>query len=83
MNAFKYIYENYITDETCSPYQSKGYSNGVECTQETICKNCNDLGVCFPQQDYYTYQIEEYGYVKGEEYMMNEIYQRGPIVCGI
>jgi cathepsin X len=29
------------------------------------------------------YGISEYGRVKGEEAMMNEIYHRGPISCGM
>ena len=32
---------------------------------------------------YLTYGVGEYGEVKGEHNMMNEIYQRGPIACGI
>lgn len=32
---------------------------------------------------YYTYGIEEYGYVNGTDNMMQEIYQRGPISCGV
>jgi cathepsin X len=38
---------------------------------------------CFVPDTYYTYRTEEYGQVSGEEAMMQEIYQRGPIACGI
>lgn len=31
-NAFKWIKENNITDETCSPYQAHGWNNGLECS---------------------------------------------------
>jgi cathepsin X len=32
---------------------------------------------------YYVYGVDEYGTVTGEQGMMQEIYQRGPIACGI
>ena len=35
--SYKYILENGITDETCSPYQSRGYSNGLDCSDEILC----------------------------------------------
>ena len=38
---------------------------------------------CFAQDNWKVYQTEEYGHVKGEAAMMQEIYQRGPIACGI
>ena len=38
--AFEWINKNNITDETCSPYQSLGYSTGLECSAMVKCKNC-------------------------------------------
>ena len=35
------------------------------------------------QDNYKVYMVETYGHVSGEEAMMQEIYQRGPIACGI
>jgi cathepsin X len=32
---------------------------------------------------YYVYQVDQYGEIQGEAAMMQEIYQRGPIACGI
>ena len=49
----------------------------------TVCENCMPNEPCFVPDSYYTYRTEEYGQVKGEEAMMQEIYQRGPIACGI
>lgn len=43
------------------------------------CQNCNENNECKPQQNAKIYTIKEYGHVKGEEAMMNEIYQRGTI----
>jgi cathepsin X len=39
-NAYKWIKENNITDETCSPYQAFGHDNGLECSAMIKCKNC-------------------------------------------
>ena len=49
----------------------------------TKCRNCNPGEACFVPDKYRVYGVEEYGEVKGEENMMQEIYQRGPIACGI
>lgn len=83
LNAFKYMAENEITDETCSIYRARGHDNGVECSAMTKCRNCNPGEACFVPDKYRVYGVEEYGEVKGEENMMQEIYQRGPIACGI
>jgi cathepsin X len=47
------------------------------------CENCMPGKPCFVPDEYLVYGTEEYGTVKGEEAMMQEIYQRGPIACGI
>jgi len=38
---------------------------------------------CFVPDSYLVYGTDEYGKVSGEKAMMQEIYQRGPIACGI
>ena len=38
--AYQWIYENNITDETCSPYQAFGHDNGVGCSAMIKCKEC-------------------------------------------
>lgn len=38
-HAYEYIAENNITDETCSPYQAYGHTNGLNCSQMIICAN--------------------------------------------
>ena len=47
------------------------------------CKNCLPGRGCWAQERAKIYGIDEYGEVKGEEDMMNEILQRGPITCAI
>jgi cathepsin X len=75
--------KNKITDETCSIYRARGHDNGQECSPMTVCKNCMPNEPCFVPDEYLVYGTEEYGQVKGEDAMMQEIYQRGPIACGI
>lgn len=48
-----------------------------------ICRNCEPGEACFIPDKYQVYQVENYGAVTGEENMMQEIYQRGPISAGI
>jgi cathepsin X len=42
--AYKWIHENNITDETCSPYQALGHKNGLECSSFLKCGNCSSAG---------------------------------------
>ena len=81
--AYKYIYENYVTDETCSIYQGKGHDNGADCTPINKCRNCMPGKPCWVPESYHVYKVDEYGEVHGEQDMMQEIYNRGPIACGI
>lgn len=74
--------KNEITDETCAIYRARGHDNGVKCSQQLTCDNCDPNKGCFAQDDYKYYKSDEYGHVKGEAAMMQEIYQRGPIACG-
>ena len=48
-----------------------------------MCRNCNPHEPCFVPDSYYVYNVDQYGQVSGEQAMMQEIYQRGPIACGI
>jgi len=82
-NAFAYMADNEITDETCSIYMGRGLDNGQPCSAMMKCRNCNPGEACFVPDSYYTYMVEEFGEVIGEENMMEEIYQRGPIACSI
>lgn len=47
--AYQWIAENNITDETCAPYQAFGHKNGLECSAELKCKNCAPLKGCWAQ----------------------------------
>lgn len=81
--AYEWISKNNITDETCSPYQALGHTNGLGCTAEVKCKNCMPGKGCWAQHNAKIYGVDQFGDVAGELDMMNEIYQRGPITCAI
>jgi len=55
--AWKWIHENSISDETCSLYQSKGWSNGLECSDLIKCSDCNAKDGCWEVKDYDTYTV--------------------------
>jgi cathepsin X len=78
------MHKNNVTDETCSSYQARGLSNGIQCAPINVCKNCDPSGsACYVPDEYLVYGTDEYGEVQGEVNMMQEIYQRGPLACGI
>eukprot|EP01017_Pseudomicrothorax_dubius_P038504 TRINITY_DN577_c0_g1_i1.p1 TRINITY_DN577_c0_g1~~TRINITY_DN577_c0_g1_i1.p1 ORF type:complete len:594 (-),score=142.68 TRINITY_DN577_c0_g1_i1:141-1922(-) len=82
--AFQWIHSNNITDETCSNYQAFGWTNGIDCSDDIKCRNCKeDQTGCFVPSNYQTFGVSEFGFLVGEKPMMNEIYRRGPISCGI
>jgi cathepsin X len=83
LSAFEFMHFNNVTDETCSIYRARGHDNGQKCSNLTVCQNCNPHDPCFVPDSYRVYGTDEYGSVSGEEDMMQEIYQRGPIACGI
>jgi len=83
MNAYNWMHNNNVTDETCSIYQARGLDNGIECSSITKCKNCNPKEPCFVPDEYLVYSVDEFAHFAGEQAMMQEIYQRGPIACGV
>jgi cathepsin X len=84
ISAFDWIHKNNITDETCSSYQGRGLTNGLKCSPLVQCMNCEPGATsCEVPDEYQVYTLEEFGYATGEEKMMQEVYQRGPIACGI
>ena len=75
--------KNEATDETCSIYRARGHDNGAKCSAQIKCDNCAPEKGCWNQDNYKVYNTDEFGHVKGEQAMMQEIYQRGPIACGV
>ena len=48
-----------------------------------ICRNCSPGEACVVPDEYLVYGVDEYDHVVGEQNMMQEIAQRGPIACDI
>ena len=70
LNAYEFMAENEITDETCSTYRARGHTNGEVCSAMNVCRNCNPGEACFVPDKYYVYGVDEYGTVSGEENMI-------------
>jgi cathepsin X len=83
VNAFAWMHYNEVTDETCSIYRARGYDNGIQCDAITVCRNCDPHEPCFVPDSYNVYGVDEWSHFEGAAQMMQEIYQRGPIACGI
>ena len=78
------MHTNEASDETCAIYRGRGHDNGAECSSNIKCETCDpDTMKCYTPDSYKIYHTDEYGQVSGEAKMMQEIYQRGPIACGI
>jgi cathepsin X len=80
--AFAWVHKNGVPDVTCQQYQAKN----MECSAINTCMNCSPNGsgcVAVPAGSYPTITVSEYGPVKGDENIMSEILQRGPVAAYI
>eukprot|EP01038_Epipyxis_sp_PR26KG_P013415 gene13415-17989_t len=73
--ANAYVYKNGIPDVTCQQYQAKN----MECSAINTCMNCDPSNGCVAVTSYPKITISEFGSVKGDDAIMAEIYQRGPV----
>ena len=84
--ANKWMAENGITDETCAIYVARGHDNGMPCSKVSRCETCWPETGCYRPKHYFTYYVDEYGDVTGDDMelaMRTEIYNHGPISCGV
>lgn len=83
--VYSYAHQHGLPDQTCQAYQAKN----MVCDALHQCETCTPTkdnfspGVCTKVSKYTKYYVAEYGHVRGADHMKAEIYQRGPIGCGI
>jgi cathepsin X len=80
VNAYEYIFNKGITDETCEVYQGRGRTNGLSCSTFDPCYTCDPSGDCYVPDTYLVYNLTAYEKVSGVQQMVNAL-QSGPIVC--
>eukprot|EP00963_Diacronema_lutheri_P013363 scaffold2636_cov340-Pavlova_lutheri.AAC.25 len=83
LGVYHFGHKHGIPEDTCQQYKAMDDF----CYKLNICRNCNPpVGAadrCIPVVDYPVHFVEEYGEVKGEADMMQEIAANGPIACGV
>eukprot|EP00455_Lapot_gusevi_P042960 TRINITY_DN5170_c0_g1_i2.p1 TRINITY_DN5170_c0_g1~~TRINITY_DN5170_c0_g1_i2.p1 ORF type:complete len:601 (+),score=211.68 TRINITY_DN5170_c0_g1_i2:77-1879(+) len=82
-SAYAFMAKKGVVEETCAPYTATGHDTGDTCTPIDVCKNCNPDSGCFAQPTYPIHYVGEYGNLKGEDAILQELYTRGPVVCNI
>lgn len=65
--AYEWMSKNEGTDETCSIYRARGYTNGLSCSPITICRDCHSHSPCFVPDKYPIYKVKQYGTLKNNE----------------
>jgi len=88
--AYAKIAKHGIPDETCQAYQAKNLNScdAMHQCEECFAGNTSDTfwpGTCHlvPDSQYHKWRVSEYGKVSGADNMKKEIFQRGPISCGL
>jgi len=73
----------------CSSESTEGFCKSVDttCKPLNIARTCGSFdkegGSCTGLSNYPNVTVAEYGSIEGKDAMMKEIYERGPIACGI
>lgn len=78
-DVFYYAQQIGIPDETCNNYAAKNES----CSKLNECMNCDPDKGCSPVSNYKQFKAASYGPCSGYDQMKNQIYQQGPIACGM
>jgi len=94
--TYQFVQENgFVPFDTCMPYSacssdsSEGFCGNADwsCSAMNTCRTCSTFtangGKCVGINTFPNASISQYGPVAGETQMMQEIYARGPIACGI
>jgi len=81
-DAFEFFVKHGSVDETCDSWLGTGERNLCSATG---CTSCDAQGICSDVEDtkFTTYFASDFGHLKGEQAMMNDLFSHGPIDCGI
>lgn len=93
VDVFQYMHDHGLPDESCQVYNATDHKkygkHATKCPAHAVCMNCmpteeNGPYSCWAVKRPIMYYVSSWGVLdKGEEAMISEIYNRGPIVCGI
>lgn len=67
--VYNYTQHHGITDETCSVYKARGWTNGADCTDLSECYTCTPDGKCNIPDAYRKYYVKSYKLFKGVDAM--------------
>jgi len=94
--TYQFVHDNgYVPYDTCMGYSacssdsSEGFCGNADwtCTAMNTCRTCSTFsengGKCVGLNTFPNASIAQFGGVSGETAMMQEIYARGPLACGI
>jgi len=82
-------YESGLPYMACSSESTEGFCSKADwsCTPQNVARTCNTFtasgGKCVPITQFPNVTISNYGTISGATAMQNEIFNRGPISCGI
>ena len=81
--AYQFMVNSGIPDDTCQEYVAANPGEGV-CTQSQVCQRCQQGELnCSAVENPKKWFIKSFGFVAGAEKMKQEIFDHGPITCGI
>jgi cathepsin X len=83
LDAYHFAHEHGLPEYGCRNYIAK--TEEQNCTAIQRCSNCPFFGGgdCFAVDHYQNWKVDQYGEVNGVDAMKSEIFNRGPIACGI
>ncbi|CAM6086237.1 unnamed protein product [Calypogeia fissa] len=81
--VYKFAHDFGLPEETCQLYKAID----EECSAINICRDCSppagNILSCRAVSGYTQHSVSEYGLISGEQNIMAEVYDRGPVACVI
>jgi len=89
--VYRYAYDTGIPDSSCMQYVAKNLETR-QCDPIDVCRDCvhpapaeNETGAenCYAVENYKKYYVSDHFNLRGADKMKAELYQNGPISCGM